>query len=263
MSEFANEKIERIINEGYDFRMGDYISQGLNTVQKNLGGFILYALAMFVILAVVNFIPIIGALLNQFILGPALTVGAYLVANKIRKGESTEFSDFFKGFDYVRPLALTALGIFVVTILAMLPFVFLGGGMELFSWYMDMMQDPMGMQGTVPDFGFSILSFLLLLPAVYLGVAYSWAYKFVVFYDMSFWDAMEASRKVITKKWFMIFIFMIIIGIIAGLGILLLCVGILFTFPAYLCMNFSAFADVTRLDEEGDAMEEIERHLVD
>ena len=80
---------------------------------------------------------------------------------------------------------------------------------------------------------------------------------------MSFWDAMEASRKVITKKWFMIFIFMIIIGIIASLGILLLCVGILFTFPAYLCMNFSAFADVTRLDEEGDAMDEIERHLVD
>lgn len=263
MSEFSNGKIERIINEGYDFRLGDYISQGFNIVQKNLGGYILFTLAMFVILAVVNFIPIVGTILNQFILGPALTVGAYLVANKIRKGESTEFSDFFKGFDFVRPLALTALAIFVITMIAMLPFIFLGGGMELFSWYMELLKDPMGMQGTTPDFSFSFVSFLLLIPVIYVGVAYSWAYKFVVFYNMSFWEAMEASRRIITKKWFLIFVFLVIAGIIAGLGILLLCVGILFTFPAYLCMNFSAFADVTRLDEEGDEMDEIERHLVD
>ena len=262
MNQFANEKIERILNEGYEFRLGDYISQGFQIVQKNIGGYVLYTIALLLITTVVNFIPFVGPILNQFILGPALSVGAYLVANKIRKGESTEFSDFFKGFDYVRALALTALGIFVVVMLSMLPFVFLGGGMEIFSWYTEVLQDPMAMQGTTPEVSLSLLSFVLLLPAIYLGVAYNWAYMFVVFYGMSFWDAMEASRKLITQKWFMVFVFMIIIGLIAALGFLLLCVGALFTIPAYMCMNFSAFADVTRLDEEGNALEEIERHLV-
>jgi hypothetical protein len=86
---------------------------------------------------------------------------------------------------------------------------------------------------------------------------------FVVFYKMSFWDAMEASRKVISKNWFMIFLFLFVTGLIAGAGIILLCVGILVTFPAYLCMNYAAFADVTQLGTQPEKGDDIEKHLVE
>lgn len=262
MSEFANEKIERILREGYEFRFGDYISQGFNIVQKNLGGYILYSLAVFVILFVVSFIPLVGSVLNQFILGPVLMVGAYLVAHKIQLGMSTEFGDFFTGFNFLGPLALASLAIFVLAGLSLVPFVFWGGGMELINWYMDVLDDPMAFQESTPDFSFSLTSFVLLLPAVYVIVAYKWAPMFVVFYKMNFWEAMEASRKIITRKWFLFLVFTILTSVIAGLGVLLLCVGLLFTYPAYLCMDYSAFADVTRLEDESKNADEIERHLI-
>jgi hypothetical protein len=96
----------------------------------------------------------------------------------------------------------------------------------------------------------------------YFGVAWSWAAMFVVFYKMSFWDAMESSRKLITKQWFFIFLFLFIVGLIAALGFVLLCVGMLATIPAAQCMQYAAFADVTKLNETPDAEDTIDQHLI-
>jgi hypothetical protein len=256
----AKDKIEEIIRNGYDFKFGDYISKGFSLLQKNMGGFIIYAMVTLVLIMVINFIPFIGALANNFILTPVLTVGAYMVAHKLDKGEQTEFGDFFKGFDYIGPLALTALATFVIMMVLTIPFFLAVSSSGLMAWYMDALQNPLD-AGSVP--GIPLWSFLLLLPAVFFAVAYNWAYMFVVFYKMSFWDAMEASRKVISKNWVMIFFFLFVTGLIAGLGIFLLCIGILVTFPAYLCMNYAAFADVTQLGTESEDGDNIEKHLVD
>ncbi|MFQ5447061.1 MAG: hypothetical protein ACE5FF_09005 [Saprospiraceae bacterium] len=260
MSEDVNSRIEEIIQEGYDFRFGDYISKGFSLLQKNLGGFIIYAVVTLGLIMVINFIPFIGALVNNFILTPVLTVGAFIAAHKLDKGEQTEFGDFFKGFDYVGPLALTALAIFVVIMVSLIPFFLSVGSSGLIGWYMDALRNPMS-AGEVP--GIPGWSLLLLLPAIYFSVAYNWAYMFVVFYKMSFWDAMEASRKVISKNWIMVFLFLFVTGLIAAAGMILLCVGILATFPAYLCMGYSAFADVTKLGTESEEGDNIEQHLVD
>ncbi|TAK49639.1 MAG: hypothetical protein EPO28_00510 [Saprospiraceae bacterium] len=258
----TTDKIDEIIQNGYDFRFGDYISKGFSLLQKNIGGFIIYAVVTLVLIMVINFIPIIGALVSNFILTPILTVGAYIVAYKLDKGEQTEFGDFFKGFEYIGPLALTALATFAIMMLSLIPFFLAVSSSGLIAWYMDVLQNPMSMSGvsipSIPGW-----SFLLLLPAVYFAVAYNWAYMFVVFYKMSFWDAMESSRKVISKNWMIIFLFLFVSGLIAAAGIIVLCVGILVTFPAYLCMNYSAFADVTQLGTESKESDNIENHLVD
>ena len=50
-------------------------------------------------------------------------------------------------------------------------------------------------------------------------------------------------------------------GLLASVGIILLLVGILVTYPIMLCSQYAAFADVTRLMEEEES--DIVDHLVE
>ena len=50
----------------------------------------------------------------------------------------------------------------------------------------------------------------LLLPAIYLSVAWAFALPLVVDKRMQFWPALELSRKVVTRVWFEAFILMVI-----------------------------------------------------
>lgn len=253
-------RIEEIIRSGYDFKFGDYLSKGFSLLQKNLGGFILFTVVYVILSAVVSFIPLVGPIANSLFLSPALTVGLYLVARKLDKGEGTEFGDFFKGFDFVGQLALTALVMIGIIIASLIPFMIAVGGTGIFGWYMDALQNPIN-AGEPPSLPF--WSFILLVPAIYLGVAYSWSYLFVAFYKMSFWDALESSRKLISQKWVTYFAFSIVLGLIAAAGLILLCVGILASVPAIYCMQYAAFEDVTKLNAETEGGSDIEQHLVD
>lgn len=261
--EDAKAKIDRIINEGSDFRFGDYISRGFEIFQKDMGSFIGFAAIMIVLTMVIGMIPFIGPIANQFVVSPALTVGAYLVARKLDSGEANEFGNFFKGFDYVGQLALATVVMGIVISITLIPFIMVCWQSGLVEWYIELasnpLQDPMALG--VPEMP-PFWSILLLLPAIYLGVAYSWTYLFIVFYKMDFWPAMEASRKLLTKHWLVYFAFTFVVGLIVAAGLILLCVGILATIPAAFCMIYAAFADVTKLNTEPDAGDEIEQHLI-
>ena len=255
-------RIEQIIQGGYDFKFGDYISRGFDIAKKNWGGFIGYTILFLLLTSVISLIPyFIGQIANSIFISPTLTVGFFIVANKLWKGENTEFGDFFKGFDFIGQLALTALVQILIVIAAIIPFYFAVKDSGLVEWYMEFLNDPVGMQGVVPPFPES-WTYLLLLPAIYLGIAYSWSYMFVVFHKMQYWDALESSRKLITKKWFVFFGFYIVLGLIATAGIIALCVGLLFAIPAIYCMMYAAFEDVTQLNAGSDEADNIEQHLI-
>ena len=261
MYEDPKAKIERIIEEGYEFKFGDYISRGIEIVKKNWGGYIGFLLLFLLVTVVISLIPFIGTIANSLFISPALTVGFYLVANKLWRNEDTEFGDFFKGFDDIGQLALTALVQTLILIAAMVPFLFMIRDSGLMEWYMEFLNDPMGMQGTVPPVP-EKWTYWLMLPAVYFGIAYSWSYKFVVFYKMQFWDAMECSRQLITKKWFVFLGFYIVVGLIASAGVIALCIGLLFTLPAVYCMIYAAFEDITQLNADSEDGNDLADHLV-
>ena len=61
---------------------------------------------------------------------------------------------------------------------------------------------------------------------------------------MEFWDGMEFSRKLITKKWWNIFGFTLLLALINILGALVLLVGLLFTIPLTYCAIYAAFDDI-------------------
>jgi len=188
----------------YQFKMGDYINKGFDIFKKDPGLFIGFTLIYTVISAVLAFIPVIGTIANMAISAP-LAAGFYIMADKVNKNEAHTFGDFFKGFDFFLPLFLVGFVGGIITVLCLI---------------------------------------LLILPGIYIAVCYSFASMFVVFYKNEFWDALENSRKVITKNWWSLFGFLIVLGLINLLGLLCLGVGIFVTIPATACALYAAFDDI-------------------
>ena len=192
--------MDELINFGYKFRFSDYISRGMDLFKEQIGLFVAYTFIYMLVLTVASY-TVIGSIL---LTGP-MTVGFYIVANRLHHGQSVEFSNFFDGFKQFVPLLIAQLimGIFIVI-------------------------------------GF----FLLVIPGIYLAVAYSFVNMIIVFAGQDFWEAMENSRKIVSKQWFNFLAFHIVLGLINFLGALALGVGMLFTFPITMCAAYAAYQDI-------------------
>jgi hypothetical protein len=139
-----------------------------------------------------------------FITGP-LTAGFFIVARKINKNEPHDFGAFWKGFDFFVPLMIFTL---VSTLLGFLAFI------------------------------------ALLIPGIYLVVGWVFSVPFIIFGKMEFWDAMEISRKLVTKNWWNIFGFLLLIILINIAGAMVFFIGLLFTVPITFCAIYAAFEDI-------------------
>lgn len=69
------------------------------------------------------------------------------------------------------------------------------------------------------------------LPGIYLAVAWKLALPIIIDKRLGFWDAMEVSRKVVTRCWWSFFLFLIVCALINIGGVLLCGIGIFFTWP--------------------------------
>lgn len=80
-----------------------------------------------------------------------------------------------------------------------------------------------------------ILGFLLLiLPGIYLMIAYYMALPLVVEKDMSPWQAMEVSRKAVSRSWFRMFGFLFLAGVIIFISAIPLGIGMIWTLPMFI-----------------------------
>ena len=68
--------------------------------------------------------------------------------------------------------------------------------------------------------------FCLILPGVYLGVAWSFALAIAADKRLDFWPAMELSRKAVSKHWWKVFGLLAILAMFNLAGLLLFGVGI-------------------------------------
>lgn len=196
--------INRLIRDGYEFNFNLYINRGMELFNRYLGGFIGFAAIYIAVAVIAGTVPVLGSLVSLFVT-PILTAGFYIVANKIMLGTKPDFNDFFKAFEFF-------VNLFAASIISGI-FIVVG-----------------------------IIA--LIIPGVYLAVSYTFTSFFVVFLGYEFWPAMEASRKLVTKNWWPVFGFVLVLGLINMVGFLLLGVGALFTVPATACMQYAAFEDI-------------------
>lgn len=95
---------------------------------------------------------------------------------------------------------------------------------------------------------------LLIIPGIYLMVAYFFTYALVLDKKLEFWDAMECSRKVVTRHWFPVFGLLILAGLLAAVGVVALCVGMLVTMPIYHAAMMYAYEDIFNPGNRGRAV---------
>jgi len=78
---------------------------------------------------------------------------------------------------------------------------------------------------------FTTIGFMLLvLPGIYLSVAYFLVMPLIVEKQLGAWDAMETSRKAITKRWFKVFGLFVIMGAIVVVSMFSI-IGLFWTLP--------------------------------
>ena len=89
---------------------------------------------------------------------------------------------------------------------------------------------------------------LLILPGIYLAVAYILTVPLIIERKLGFWDAMEASRKIVTKRWFSFFGFGLLLLLINIVGALLCGIGLLVTVPVTYAAIVSAYENIVGLN---------------
>jgi hypothetical protein len=84
----------------------------------------------------------------------------------------------------------------------------------------------------------------LLLPGIYLIVAYSFAYILATDKRLSFWESMETSRKTITRQWWSVLGLILLCIPFLLLGIAALGVGIFVALPLIIGAQAYAYEDL-------------------
>lgn len=208
--------IAEALNRGYDFRIGDVIGESWRLVKGTkgiiFGGLVIFYVVMFVATSVLG--AIFGAigllseaslsaiLIGQFVisvLASALTypflAGVNMVGIRRAANQPVSFNEVFSGLGMFVPLLITAV---VMTVL-----VYIG-------------------------------SLLLLLPGIYLGVAYMLAMPLVIERGLSPWQALETSRKAISQHWFKVFGLFLVLGLIMALSMIPLGIGLIWSMPLFI-----------------------------
>ncbi|HZG39558.1 MAG TPA: hypothetical protein VEZ50_12820 [Nodosilinea sp.] len=217
MSSFSSD----LTGRDYEVKIGDYFGRGWEIFKTKAPLFVLFTVFLVLLNVVVSMLPFpLGSRgedgmsngILSFALSvvtPVLSAGYYFVAFQVARGRSAVFNDFFRGFNKFLPIFLTAL---VAGILTAIGFV------------------------------------LLVIPGIYLAVAYLFAQPLVIDKNADFWQAMETSRQLITKKWFSFFGLLLVIALLNFAGLLLLGVGLLVTVPLSVCIIAAAYEDIVGLN---------------
>jgi len=266
-----NYKINDLANNGYKVEIGKYINLAWEHFKKHPGMYIGFMFLSGIASSMAQNIPYIGIIIST-VISPLLAVGTAIVVNKSIQSRTVEFNDFFDGFRaHNKPvqIILFTLVMSLIMLVCCIPILVMS-----FPLLMEVFSDFSGMgEGHIPTFDFDydysifespvywITAGLTMIPIIYLSVAWSWTSFFIVFKKMDFWPAMEASRKIIGKKWFSIFGFGFVLAGLILLGMLCLLVGLFVAIPVVTIANFVAFEQIVGLNEDPEL--DISDHLID
>ena len=96
---------------------------------------------------------------------------------------------------------------------------------------------------------------LLILPGIYLAIAYSFAPYLIIEKGMGVWESLETSRKAITQYWWRYFGLMLVSGLLVIAGIIPLFIGLIWVLPLITIaageVFVETFSEPTTKDIEG------------
>ncbi len=205
--------IEQALSRGYDFNIGDVISESWSLVKGSKGIFIGGLLVFYVVVfaatfaasLILGFAGLLGAedsisyLVTSQLISSLVTAASYpfmagifMISLRRASNQPISFDLVFSQFGKFVPLLIAAI---LMSVLMMLGFV------------------------------------LLIIPGIYLAVAYSLTIPLIAERNLSPWQAMEASRKAIHQHWFKVFGMYILLSLIVALSIIPIGIGLIWSVP--------------------------------
>ena len=220
-----------ILARDYDLDLGGCISRGWELLQKNMGLLIGATLIYFgieIAFSLLGAIPIIGAifsLLNVFVAAPLMGGLFYVTLQAIRRQPATA-GDVFAGFR--RAFIQLVLGYVVATILTGLCFIpaVIVGLVTLLPSLSHRQEPSLSAMLTTGAVGL-----VCLLPLMFLSVNWMFTLPLIVDKRLDFWPAMQTSWKMVRKHWWQLFGLILLVGVMNVAGVLLCCIGLLFSMP--------------------------------
>ena len=182
----AQRQAREVLLQDYRIGIGDCIGRAWELIKRDFW-FLVGASFVAGLIGAGGFIPYLGAVASLIIGGPMLGGLNALYLKKIR-GQSASFGDIFLGFG---PAFASLLGAYLICILL----------------------STVGLM-------------LCIVPGIYLAVSWVFAIPLVIDKRMGFWEAMELSRKVVTKHWWKVFGLLIVLGLLGIAGLLVCIVGV-------------------------------------
>ena len=222
--------VEDILARDYELDIGSCISRSWELVKKNFWPVIGISFLVYLIIGAINQLfglfsrPAINSMiyyhrisagsifvvwLTSIIGTPIYTIfkgGLYKYYLKLIRGEPASISDAFSGFS---------------SIFVQLALVGLVSGLLV-------------MTGIV----------LCVIPGIYLAVSWCFAVPLVIDRQMNFWEAMELSRKMVSKHWFMMLGLIIVLALVSCVGVIACCVGVFVTTPIASVALMCAYEDI-------------------
>jgi hypothetical protein len=208
------------INGQYDFSIGGIIAEGWEKTHGAKGTLLLALLIYIVIASVLNVVqglifPNPNVLMQQGQFGTAilwitvttlisipltypLVAGITLLGIRRSVDAKIEASSIFQAYSKTIPLTLLYLALMLMTLL-----------------------------------GYA----LLIIPGIYLSVAYLMSYSLMIDRNIGIWEALEASRKAITKHWFKIFFLYLTMAVMCLLASLPLLIGLIWMLPLFFIVH--------------------------
>lgn len=219
--------VEKLIETGYRFEFGEYLTDGFNTFKKNWLMFCLYGFVA-TILAMLAFLSFFGFLFffNPIILG--FSVGA----DKLKETNQLRFSDFFGGFKNFREHALATAPLFFCNLLIVLP---------IFYWILLLNKSNFDDAGLFFAGTFFLMAYgfvmLLVFNFTLLGLFFA---PYLVHYGgFTGSEAIKLSFKLVFKNFFWFLLFGVVNGIIFNLGQYLCGIGIFASFAVSVLINYA------------------------
>lgn len=235
---------QEILGREYRVDIGEALSQSWKVFGANAGVIIGSCVVLFLVtmgIAVIGgllglLVPFANIFISMFVNGVAAGGTLWFFLRMVR-GETGKFEDVFAGFGprfwqlglaslvqglingaLIVPGAVTAivLGVFSIANLK---------------------------SGHMPDFKLEAIALLALIAAitvlvvVYVSLLWTFSLLLVIDKGYDFWPAMQLSRRMVSRRWWMTLLFVVVGGIISMLGALACLVGLLVTVPLFYGMT--------------------------
>jgi uncharacterized membrane protein len=230
---------EEILSQDYELDIFSCISRAWNLASANIGPVVGYSLLVAVAESAVGQV-------TGMISAPSM--------KSFDLGTNPSFQTLFQNF--MTPTHI-ALGVLSSLLAAPFQTTLLGG---LYNYYIMLIrgQKPeladafagfkhfsqLAILGLVMNVLMIIGFFLCVIPCIYLSVALMFSIPLVMDKKLGWQEAMKLSMKMVNKHWFMAFGLILVAALVGVSGVLVCCVGLLFTGPVSLIALMYAYEDI-------------------